>query len=141
MAQKHLKVCEFTFENILFKYSSKYVYVPRGKLALIDVYNELNGINNKTYQSPDKISNIIFFFMKCKFVLSISLLRILNKPLCNRNLSCRHLENIFISLVFKTADINHVINQNPISSIISIIPKELKALPHWSKKIFYYFQH
>lgn len=59
MAQEHLKVCAFTFENILFKHSSKYIiYVPRGKLAPSDVYNEMNGINNKTYWSPDKISYI-----------------------------------------------------------------------------------
>jgi len=65
--------------------------------------------------------------MKCKFVLSISLLQIFNKPLATGIFPDKW-KMFCISPVFKIGDFNNVINQNPIFFIISIIPKELKAL-------------
>jgi hypothetical protein len=89
----------------------------------------LNEITNRTCTGPDKISNI--FFIQCKFVLSSPSFILFNRSL-SIGIFPEKWKISYVSPVFKSGDINHVINYRPVS-IISIIPKIFKGIVY--KKI------
>jgi len=98
-------------------------------LAISDVYNELNEIKYSTCSGPENISNT--FFMQCKFVLSTPLLMIFNRSLAI-GVFPDQWKISYVSPVYKSGDINNIINYRPVS-IISIIPKIFEGIVY--KKI------
>jgi hypothetical protein len=107
-------------------------------LTFSDVYNALNEITYKTCpgpDNPDKIANI--FFIQCKFVLSSPLLILFNQSLSIGVIPDKW-KISYISSVFKSGDINYVINYRPVS-IISIIPKIFEGIIY--KKISPLFKY
>lgn len=104
-------------------------------LVISDVFNELNEINYSTCSGPDNISNT--FFMQCKFVLSTPLLMIFNRSLATGVFPVQW-KISYVSPVYKSGDINHIINYRPVS-ILSIIPKIFEGIVY--KKISPLFKH
>ncbi|KAF0694325.1 Reverse transcriptase domain-containing protein, partial [Aphis craccivora] len=88
-------------------------------LSFSDIYNELNEITYSTCSFPDKISNI--FFMQCKFSF------------------WKKWKISYDSPVYKSGDINHVINYRPFSIISIIIPKIFEGIVY--KKISLLFKN